>query len=100
MNGLCLLVLIVPPQIEEHLVDFLLEQEGFSGFSLHRIEGSPAHGRLSLAEQVTGRRKQVMFQVHAPCAEARALVARLGETFAGAGLHYWIAPLIDAGPIP
>ncbi len=54
---------------------------------------------LSLAEQVTGRKKQVMFQVHAGCAEVRALVAQLGEAFQGAGLHYWIMPLIEAGPI-
>jgi hypothetical protein len=99
MNELCLLVLIAPPQIEEDLVDFLLGQEGFSGFSLHRIDGSPAHGALSLAEQVTGRRRQVMFQVHAPRTDAQALVQQLGETFRGAGLHYWISPLIEAGPI-
>jgi hypothetical protein len=41
-----------------------------------------------------------MFQVHAGCAEARQLVAKLGEDFREAGLHYWIAPLIEAGPIP
>jgi len=100
MSELCLLVLIAPPQLEEPLVDFLLEQEGFSGFSLQKIDGSPAHGALTLAEQVTGRKRQIMFQVHAGCAEVRGLVAQVGETFRGAGLHYWIAPLIEAGPIP
>lgn len=99
MSELCLLVLVAPPQMEEPLVDFLLESEGFSGFSLQKIDGSPAHGALTLAEQVTGRKRQVMFQVHAGCVEVRALVAQLGETFRGAGLHYWIAPLIEAGPI-
>ena len=100
MNELCLLVLIAPPALEESLVDFLLEQEGFSGFSLHKIDGSPAHGALSHAEQVTGRKRQVMFQVHAGYADARKLVAQIRETFRGAGLHYWIAPLLEAGPIP
>lgn len=100
MSEQCLLVLIAPPQLEEALVDFLLEREDFSGFSLQKIDGSPAHGILTLTEQVTGRKRQVMFQVHAGCTEARALVAQLGETFHGAGLHYWITPLIEAGPIP
>jgi len=100
MNEQCLLVLIAPPPLEESLVDFLLEREGFSGFSLHQIDGSPAHGTLSLAEQVTGRKRQVMFQVHAGLADARELVAQIRETFRGAGLHYWIAPLLEAGPIP
>ncbi len=99
MSELCLLVLVAPPQLEEPLVDFLLEQEDFSGFSLQKIDGSPAHGVLTLSEQVTGRKRQVMFQVHAGCADVRALVAQLGETFRGAGLHYWIVPLIEAGPI-
>jgi hypothetical protein len=100
MSEQCLLVLIAPPPLEETLVDFLLEREGFSGFSLHHIDGSPAHGALTLAEQVTGRKDQVMFQVHAGCADARELVAQLRDTFRGAGLHYWISPLIEAGPIP
>jgi hypothetical protein len=100
MNGQCLLVLIAPPPLEEALVDFLLEREGFSGFSLLHIDGSPAHGALSLAEQVTGRKHQVMFQVHVGCTDARKLVAQLRETFRRAGLHYWITPLIEAGPIP
>ena len=100
MSELCLLVLVAPPQLEEPLVDFLLEMEGFSGLSLQRIQGSPAQATLTLSEQVTGRKKQVMFQVHAGTVEARQLVAKLGEDFRGSGLHYWIAPLIEAGPIP
>jgi len=100
MSEQCLLVLIAPPQLEEALVDFLLEHEGFSGFSLQKIDGSPAHGTLTLPEQVTGRKRQVMFHVHALCSGVRGLVAQLGERFSGAGLHYWILPVIEAGPIP
>ena len=99
MSEQCLLVLIAPPQIEEPLVDFLLEREHFSGFSAQKIDGSPAHGTLTLAEQVTGRKRQVMLHVHADCAWVRELVAGLAETFPGAGLHYWIMPVIEAGPI-
>ncbi len=100
MSEQCLLVLIAPPGVEEALVDFLLAQEHFSGFSAQKVDGSPAHGRLTLAEQVTGRKRQVMFQVHAPGDEVRELVERLREDFRGAGLHYWITPVIEAGPIP
>jgi hypothetical protein len=95
-----LLVLIAPPGLEETLVDFLLAQEDLRGFSLQRIEGSPAFGRLSLAEQVTGRRQQVMFHLHAPREAVDALVGRLRREFHGAGLHYWILPVREAGPIP
>ena len=100
MSEQCLLVLIAPPGLEETLVDFLLAQEHFSGFSAQKVEGSPAHGRLTLAEQVTWRKRQVMFHVHAPREEVHRLVGQLKESFKGAGLHYWITPLIEAGPIP
>ena len=100
MSEQCLLVLIAPPGVEEALVDFLLAQEHVSGFSAQKVDGSPAHGRLTLAEQVTGRKRQVMFQVHAPRDEVRELVERLREDFRGAGLHYWVMPVIEAGPIP
>ncbi len=100
MSEQCLLVLIAPPGVEEALVDFLLAQEHFSGFSAQKVDGSPAHGRLTLAEQVTGRKRQVMFQVHAPREEVHDLVERLREDFRGAGLHYWVMPVIEAGPIP
>lgn len=95
-----LLVLIAPPGLEEALVDFLLAQDDFRGFSLQRIEGSPAFGRLSLAEQVTGRRQQVMFHLHAPREAVDALLGRLRRDLRGAGLHYWILPVREAGPIP
>jgi hypothetical protein len=100
MDNQALLVLIAPPGIEEALVDFLLAQEHFSGFSAQKIEGSPAHGRLTLAEQVTGRKRQVMFHVHAPREEVDGLLERLRRDFRGAGLHYWVMPVIEAGPIP
>lgn len=95
-----LLVLIAPPGLEETLVDFLLAQEDFRGFSLQRIEGSPAFGRLTLAEQVTGRKQQVMFHLHAPREAVEALLGRLGRELRGAGLHYWVLPVREAGPIP
>jgi len=100
MSDQYLLVLIAPPGLEEPLVDFLLAQEHFSGFSAQKVDGSPAHGRLTLAEQVTGRKRQVMFHVHAPAEEVHQLVDQLREAFKGAGLHYWIMPVIEAGPIP
>ena len=57
MSELCLLVLVAPPQLEEPLVDFLREEEGFCGFSLQRMQGSPAQETLTLSKQVTGAKK-------------------------------------------
>ena len=96
----CLLILVATPAVEESLVDWLLAREELSGFSSNRIDG---HGsrpdELSLAEQVTGRQRKVMFHVHTDCEAVKELIPRLGQDFAGAGLHYWVMPLIDAGPL-
>lgn len=96
----CLLVIIATPAIEESLVDWLLERKEISGFSSTRIDG---HGSrqsdLSLAEQVRGRQRKVMFHIHSDCDEVRTLLDALKQEFSGAGLHYWMMPLLEAGQI-
>ena len=96
----CLLVIVATPAIEESIVDWLLERKEITGFSSTRIDGHGSHHTdLSLAEQVTGRQRKVMFHVHAECALLNTLLAELKQQFRGAGLHYWLMPLIEAGHI-
>jgi len=96
----CLLVIIATPSIEESVVDWLLERKEISGFSSTRIDGHGSrHSDLSLAEQVTGRQRKVMFHVHAECEQSRLLLTDLKQAFSGAGLHYWLMPLLEAGQI-
>ena len=93
-----LLVLIATPGVEDALVDWLLARDELSGFTTQRLEGhSAAHQHLSVAEQVAGRKRQVMFHLHAPYRTARALVEALRREFAGAGLHHWLMPVLGAG---
>jgi hypothetical protein len=95
-----LLTLIIAPEIEDPLVDWLLDRDDVPGFSSHPINGHGASEHaMSLGEQVAGRRRQVMFQLHLDTAVARILVAELREAFAGSGLHFWITPLVEAGHI-
>lgn len=97
----CLLVIVATPAIEESLVDWLLERKEISGFSSTRVDGHGSrHSDLSLAEQVTGRQRKVMFHVHADCELLRTLLDGLKQEFKGAGLHYWLMPLSEAGQIP
>jgi hypothetical protein len=96
----CLLVIVAAPALEEPLVDWLLAREDCPGFSSQASAGhSRRHQDLSLAEQVAGRRRQVMFHVHLDREAARALIADLREAFAGAGLHYWLLPVLAAGSL-
>lgn len=99
-NEQCLLAIVAVPALEETLVDWLLEREELSGFSSHPIDGHGTHASdLSLAEQVTGRQRKVAFHVHTDCVRITELLDSLKGDFRGAGLHYWVVPLLEAGHI-
>ena len=95
----CLLTLIATPELEERLVDWLLVAK-HQGFTTARCHG---HGvqpdRLSTAEKVAGRQRRVAFWLQLPQDDAESIVQGLAERFGGAGLHYWITPVVSAGPI-
>ncbi len=93
-----LVTLNVPPALEEAMVDCLLTFESEHGFSSlevnahdHRNEG------LSLAEQVTGRQKKIRFQMYIEQKALPLLLERLKSEFSGAGIHYWVLPVIKNG---
>lgn len=95
-----LVTLNVPTGLEEVIVDCLLtfeSEHGFSSFPVyshdHRNEG------LSLAEQVSGRQKRFRFQMYVEEEVLSALLARLREEFSGAGIRYWVMPVLDNGTI-
>jgi hypothetical protein len=52
---------------------------------------------MTLAEQVAGRRRQILFQLYLPYSEARALLEALKRDFHGSGMHFWLLPLLDSG---
>lgn len=90
-----LITLVVPPTLEEPLVDWLLQFESEFGFSSFPVNGhSSRHEGLSLAEQVSGRKKQIRFEMHLPESEWRPLIEQLQRDFNGAGIHYWVSPVV------
>ena len=100
MNQQYLITITVSPDLEENLVDWLLEVEshtGFSSFPMHGHSSQPEN--LTLAEQVSGRKQQVRFQIHLPAAELEHFVGKLKEDLRGTGLHYWVSPVIESGHI-
>ena len=95
-----LITLNVPPSLEEAVVDCLLTFEAEHGFSSiainahdHKNEG------LSLAEQVTGRQRKIRFQMYIAQQDLNQLLDRLKTDFSGAGIHYWVLPVIEKGVI-
>ena len=93
-----LVTLNVAPDLEEPIVDCLLTFESEHGFSSmpvfshdHRNSG------LSVAEQVTGRQKKIRFQMYIPESDLPLLIAKLKAEFSGAGIHYWVLPVMESG---
>lgn len=95
-----LVTLNVPTAVEEAIVDCLLTLEsehGFVSFSVnshdHRNEG------LSLAEQVSGRQEKIRFQMYVPEEGLAQLLEQLRAEFSGAGVRYWVLPVVENGVI-
>ena len=76
----CLLDLIVPPQVEDALAEWLLERDDVPGFSSMPVSGhgSSEHS-MTLAEQVAGRSRRVMSFTHLPSETAHAVLDELAE---------------------
>jgi len=94
-----LLSIIAPPTMEEELIDWLLTQPNISGFTSQTANGHGSGHQMSLAEQVTGHRRQVTFWVELEKKMAESILTDLKQNFSGSGLHYWLLPLSESGSI-
>lgn len=95
-----LLTVLADPDLEERIVDWLLARDDVPGFTTFPAWGhGTAQARLSLAEQVAGRRARVAFQLVLPLDTARALVAALAADFSGAQLYHWLQPVLSSGSL-
>jgi Protein of unknown function (DUF3240) len=100
MNKDCLVIINAPSSLEEMLVDCLLTLESEHGFNSFPVNVHHHENKgLSLAEQVSGRQKQICFQIHIDEDGARLLLKRLQEEFSGAGIQYWVVPMLESTEI-
>ena len=95
-----LITLTTPPSLEEGMVDWLLNFSENVGFTSNKAHGhSSGIDGLNLAEQVAGRKEQVRFQLHIPANDLSTFLETLRKDFAGAEVHYWVAPLLEVGHV-
>ncbi len=93
-----LLSVVVAPEIEDSIVDWLMQRPELGGFSSYPISGhgSSLHAMTTL-EQVVGRQRKIMFKIGLPEADVQPLLDDLWGHFRGADLHYWQVPLLAHG---
>ncbi len=93
-----LLVLNAPPELEDDLVDYLMTHEQVGGFTSYPARGHGEQKQLSIAEQVTGRRKRIQFELILPEEFVPTILAGLKEQV-GSDIFYWQQPVVASGTI-
>jgi len=89
----------VSPILEEAFVDCLLAIDFIESFSstLVNAHNCCEHEKMSLAEQVAGRQKQVNFRIYLAESHLQSLIQQLKSSFSGTGIQYWVLPVLDQG---
>lgn len=92
--------LIIPRALEESIVDFLLSYETDAGFisyqvALHHFKKDG----LSIREQVWGKRLKFCYEIEVEADLLSRLKQELAEQFSGAGVVYYILPILEQGVI-
>ena len=93
-----MLVLNITPELEDDLVDYLLSLDQITGFTSYQVRGHGEHSYLSIAEQVSGTRKRVQFEVIMAEAEVEHVLLGMA-TAVGQGIGYWQLPVANVGRI-
>lgn len=92
-----LLTLNLPPALEEDLIDYLLSLDILAGFTSYHAMGHGEQENLSVAEQVSGRRKRIQFEILLDDeAEAERIISGLGSEV-GKDIRYWQLPVGGIG---
>jgi hypothetical protein len=95
---LTLLVLNIPPELEEDLVDYLLSLASVSGFTSYETRGHGDDLIMSVAEQVSGRRKRMQFEILLEQTEVQDLLDGLVANV-GRDITYWEQQVRNVGQI-
>ena len=98
MDNCQLLILMVPVELRDDVVDCLMACEQVSGFNMTSMAGySKEHSQYDLREQVEGYREFFKFEVMHPAARQFALMESLRPVCAVAHIRYWIVPVREQG---
>ncbi len=93
-----LLIVVVPVDIKDDVVDTLIGLEEISGFNLETIAGySREHSQFNIREQVEGYRQLFRFEIMHRSDQQDRLIASLRPVCAGPNLRYWIIPIVEQG---
>lgn len=93
-----ILIINAKPEMEDELVDFLMELDCVGGFTSYEVRGYSRHGHMSVAEQVSGRRKRIQIELLLLAADVPEVLAGMG-TRVGNDMVHWQQPVWGFGRI-
>jgi len=93
-----MLVLNIPPALEEDLIDYLLSLEAVTGFTSYEARGHGSDLQLSLAEQVSGRQKRLQFELLIEVEAIQSLLDGLSAEV-GKDIAYWQQVIENIGHV-
>jgi hypothetical protein len=100
MNDHEKLTLVAPPVLEDALIEALLEHPAIESFSSSPGRGHGARPeRLSLAEQVSGWRREIRVEVLLRRVDRDGLLAALRARFATKAVRWWVVPVLARGSL-
>lgn len=91
-----LLILNIPPALEEDLIDYLLSRDSVGGFTSYKAMGHSTGKDLTIAEQVSGRRQRLQFEVIMDVDQIESLTSALAAEV-GKDITYWQQPISNLG---
>jgi hypothetical protein len=93
-----LLVLIVPLEIKDEVVDCLMALDFISGFNLNMINGySRIHSQYDVSEQVEGHRRLYRFEVLHKGEEEEPILNAIKASCSKDQVRYWVMPVNSQG---
>ncbi|WJG08163.1 DUF3240 family protein [Aliiglaciecola sp. LCG003] len=95
-----LLIIIVPQEFKDNLVDSLIEADSLSGFSLSKIQGySRQHHHYNIQEQVEGYRDFYRFELLHEQPQYEQLLTHIRLACPNGKLRFWCVPVIATGTV-
>ncbi|MDT8397115.1 MAG: DUF3240 family protein [Pseudomonadales bacterium] len=96
--SITLLILNAPPELEEDLVDYLLSLPVVEGFTSYQVNGHGENSNLSVAEQVSGRRRRIQYELLTGENAVAEILAGIAANV-GRDIVYWQQAVFNSGRI-
>ncbi|MFA6143923.1 MAG: DUF3240 family protein [Sulfurimonas sp.] len=93
-----LLTIVMTPDIEDTIVDWLLEQPDIEAVNSYSIKSyNKDHSKYTPLEKVTGWKRKTTLRIILPSEVIVEVTALMKVKFANSGIYYRIASFLDEG---